>query len=297
MIYYFDLHRTKVFGPMFKKSGVVQKNHYRGFCALYAIRAPGLYRLPSEVFYPLPRFKDGDDKIIVFDSYSSLRQINWLCGKYPDKRIVFWYWNRVSNAHWMDQMPARVEKWSFSKTDCRKYGLRYNTQFFFDCLAAEAAGCRKAAHTGPLKALFLGRDKGRAAVLAEISKELEAAGVSVDLRITPPQTGRMGVFKESLTPYTDVIGLVKNTDILLDYAMDPDTGISMRAMEALFFGKKLITNNKEILQADFYSPSNIYVLGSDGRTLAEFVDSPLSEVDETILDNYLLSNWLRRFDG
>ena len=37
MIYYFDIHRTKVLGPMFRKSGVIQKNPIRGLLGMLAL--------------------------------------------------------------------------------------------------------------------------------------------------------------------------------------------------------------------------------------------------------------------
>ncbi len=89
---------------------------------------------------------------------------------------------------------------------------------------------------------------------------------------------------------------MKEADILLDYYIYPAAGLSLRAMEALFFGKKLISNNLEILESDFYNPANIYVLDHDARSLREFVDCPLEPVDPAIRDRYLLSNWLKRFD-
>ena len=47
---------------------------------------------------------------------------------------------------------------------------------------------------------------------------------------------------------------------------------------------------------DFYDPANIYVLGRDKRSFREFVNCPPEPVDPEIRDNYLLSNWLKRFD-
>nr|MCR4860735.1 hypothetical protein [Bacteroidales bacterium] len=122
------------------------------------------------------------------------------------------------------------------------------------------------------------------------------AGVEVNMQIRPTQTGKLRVLKESLLPYRAVIDMVKDADILLDIYTDPEAGLSLRPMEAMFFGKKLITNNLGILSADFYSPANIYVLGHDGRSLREFVACPSVLVPPAVRDRYLLSNWLKRFD-
>ena len=297
MIYYFDLHKTRVFGPMFRKSGVVHRNPYRGFIAMYAMYFKGLYKLPSAYFYPRPKFVDGDDKIIVFDSYATPRLVNWLCGKWPDKRIIFWYWNSAYNLQMREKVPERVEFWSYSRADCKTYGFRHNTQFFFDCLAEKAAACRAGNKRNPVpKALFIGREKGRAAALDALREQFRAAGVEADFQLVPRPKGRFASSKEKLLSYQAVVDRVADADILVDYYLDPDSGLSLRPLEAMFFGKKLVTNSREILSADFYSPANIYVLGHDTRTLREFVETPGTEVAPRIRDRYLLSNWLKRFD-
>ena len=296
MIYYFDLHKTRVFSRMFTDSGVIHKNPFRNVLGVYALRSRFIHRFPSGFFYPRPVFKEGDDKIIVFDTFSSSRLITWLCETQANKRIILWYWNSVKTNGLKDQLPQRAETWSFSKSDCAKYGFRYNTQFFFDCLAKVAEECRERGLSSHPRALFIGRDKGRSGILDNLKESLEKEGVEVDLRIMMPFSGRAGFYRETLIPYRKVIDLVKESDILLDYSKDPVTGLSLRAMEALFFGKKLITNNLEILESDFYRPANIYVLDHDERSFREFIDCPVEPVDPAIRDNYLLSNWLKRFD-
>ena len=122
------------------------------------------------------------------------------------------------------------------------------------------------------------------------------AGAEPDFRIVRRPEGRYVSIREKLMPYSEVVDMAMGADILVDYSLNPTSGLSLRPMEALFFGKKLITNNSEILSADFYSPSNIYVLGHDNRTLREFVECPGTEVLPEVRDGYLLSSWLKRFD-
>lgn len=297
MIYYFDLRRTPIFKPMFKKSGVIQKDHFNDLFIYFCSSRGSLSRFLPGLCYSRPKFRDGDDKIIVFDSYTTTRQLNWLRSNYPDKRVILWYWNSVINDGLIRKCPQGVELWSYSMTDCERYGMRFNTQFFFDCLADEAEKCRQIPLSQRPKAMFLGRDKGRSAQIREVGEELRKSGVEVDLQIVsdrPP--GFQSLRNPELVSYRKVVDLVKDTDILLDYCTDIDSGLSLRAMESLFFGKKLITNHIEILNSDFYNPANVYVLGRDKRSFREFVECPRVIVASEIRDRYLLSNWLKRFD-
>ena len=67
-------------------------------------------------------------------------------------------------------------------------------------------------------------------------------------------------------------------------------------MEALFFEKKLITNNQDICNYDFFNSGNIFILGQ--RTLDELTDflaAPYITVPSAIKEKYLFENWIKRF--
>ena len=68
-------------------------------------------------------------------------------------------------------------------------------------------------------------------------------------------------------------------------------------MEALFFEKKLITNNKDIKNYDFYNPSNIFILGENNiEDIKEFINKPYEKVEQKIIDYYDFEQWLSRFE-
>ena len=297
MIIYYDLRPTPLFKQMFEASGVGHVNHYRSKLSMYAMRHRIGRRIPRSMIYSRPAFKDGDDKIIVFDSYASVRQLEWLHSEYPDKRIILWFWNVINNVDWLHHIPTFVEMWSYSATEAERFGIGHNTQFFFDCLAQEALESRMAPPVERTpRAFFIGRDKGRGDEIRAIGRELEEAGLDVELDIVPDISGKLRALREHLVPYRKVIDRVKEADILVDYVGRPDAGLSLRSMESIFFGKKLVTNNHEIEHADFYDPANIYLLGRDERSLAEFAACPMVPIADEIRDQYLLSNWLKRFD-
>ena len=297
MIFYFDIRRFPIFRTMFKRSGVIQKDHFRSIATYFFSSRGSLSKYLPGLSYSRPKFRDGDDKIIVFDSYSTARHLKWLQTHWPGKRVILWYWNSVISEKLIRDLPEGVELWTYSRRDAEKYGMRLNTQFFFDCLAEEAEICRRKPLSSSPKALFFGRDKGRSGQIMETGEALREAGVEVDIRIVPNTApGLPSLLNPDIVPYQAVVDMVKDADILIDYCLDPDSGLSLRAMESMFFGKKLVTNNKTVLDSDFYNPANIYVLGHDNRSLKEFVDCRRELVSPEIRDRYLLSNWLKRFD-
>ena len=301
MIIYHDLRRAPMFKPYFEASGVPHANHFRNkwimlLCRILSKHTRFMRKIPMERIYSDPVLAPDDDKIIVFDTHARDRYINWLCLRHPDKRIILWFWNPIKEVDRFAHLKERVECWSYCKRDARAHETYCNTQFYFDCLAKEAESCPPPPADRPPKALFVGRDKGRGDKLEQLKNALTEAGVECDFRILkPPRIQRFASLFEKLIPYREVVDAVKQSQILIDYYTDTTAGLSLRAMEALFFGKKLITNRPLMRSEDFYDSRNIYILDQEERTLAEFLAEPCVPVDPEIRDRYLLSNWLKRF--
>ncbi len=92
----------------------------------------------------------------------------------------------------------------------------------------------------------------------------------------------------------EVAQLIKQSKIIVDIQREDQVGLSFRAFEALGYRKKLITNNIDIINYDFYNPNNILVVDKDHIQIPEaFVNSPYQEVDNHILDRYRIKNWVK----
>lgn len=301
MIIYHDLRSQPLFKPYFEASGVPHTNHFRTWYTLlihrFLVKIPAvLKKIPFEFLYNDPVCAPDDDKIIVFDTHASGRYLNWLCKNHPDKRIILWFWNPTKDMKRFLILKDRIECWSYCRADVHKYGMLYNTQFFFDCLAKEAEECPPPPVDRPPKALFIGRDKGRKKKLENLETQLNALGIVTDFRIIrPPRLSFLPSLSEKLIPYREVIDAVKGSTILIDLYTKPDAGVSLRAMEALFFRRKMITNRPLMRKEDFYNSHNIYILDHEERSLEEFLAEPYVDIDPAIRDSYLLSNWLKRF--
>lgn len=285
-----------MFLSLYAECGVAAQNRYVSRTAMALAREAG-FLIPPKLFYNRLQLQPGDNKIIVFDSGSSPEYLNWLCERYPDKRIILFFWNPV-NCFPFERLNPRVEIWTYSERDSLKYGIRFNSQFYFDVLADEATAFPASSCSAHPKVLFVGREKGRAAVLNDLQEQLTAAGAEVQQFVVqrPKYSWRLAHLAEKTVPYRVVVEMMKQADILLDYSTDPEAGLSLRAMEALFWGKKLITNSISTLNSDFYHPGNIFVLGKDNRTFEDFFLCSPHPVEAAIRDRYRLSNWLRRFD-
>ena len=75
--------------------------------------------------------------------------------------------------------------------------------------------------------------------------------------------------------------MLSQSNCILDYNQEGQVGLTLRPMEALFLEKKLITNNKDIKNYDFYNPSNIFILGENNiEDIKEFINKPYEKVEQ-----------------
>lgn len=96
------------------------------------------------------------------------------------------------------------------------------------------------------------------------------------------------------------LDLFRRSRVILDSPQDHQMGLTMRCLEAVFSGRKLITTNPAIRSCDFYRPENILVLESgeagNEKKLAEqalrFVQTPMVPLPESLCARYSLSHWL-----
>lgn len=266
----------------------------------------------SAADYPFnPRLKHTAARtLVVFDSSCTIGFLVWLARNNPGARILLWYWNPVPAR--LDPAAIRacpqlanVELWSYSMRDSARYGLRRNTTFYveraFRAVAAPpGATAQVAAGREALQgAVFVGRDKGRIDVLYRLADRFEQAGCPLDLRIVPDRPRKRRLDDRYCEPvaYRSMLSLEAASEALLDYYVDPEAGLSLRAMEALRLGRKIVTNNRLITKVPYYHPDNMFAFEDDidPAALRAFLDRPYCPPSADLVRSYELHEWLRRF--
>lgn len=86
---------------------------------------------------------------------------------------------------------------------------------------------------------------------------------------------------------------IKKSTAILDLVNNVHNGLSFRVFESIGLKKKLITNNSEVKNYDFYDENNIFVLGDRKlEDLKEFISTPYRKIDDTIMEKYSFTNWI-----
>lgn len=81
---------------------------------------------------------------------------------------------------------------------------------------------------------------------------------------------------------------------ILDVEHSAQRGLTMRTIEMVGMGKKLITTNTGIQKYDFYNPDNICIIDRNNPVVpADFWDKAYTPIPQSIIDRYSLESFVR----
>lgn len=283
-----ELQKRMVYVPNFLKfpeSKIRQVSRY-----LLAGRIP----LPKKVlsfWFPAKEMEllqtAGPDDNILFYECTNARIMKVVRHILPDQTCHIYYCNPIRSTfrHPEKELEAiaglgyRLS--SFDPYDARQYGLKYTGQYF--CYPGKIPDAPYASDC-----FFCGLPKNRVPALDSLRKLLETQGFKCDFVI--PKTPA-----EKLS-YPEYLKRLSQTQCVIDICQKGQTGLTRRPLEALFYDKKLVTNNDKIVEYDFYKPENIFLLGKDPiDKLRSFMSSPVEKVPCEIKDRYDINRWVSQF--
>lgn len=265
----------------------------------------------STVFFKLDKKKlDQYDLIILYECLYSFDVIQFIRTYNKHCRLILWLWNSVKgftitplyNAHAIflkiithrNAKEYNYEIWSFDHMDCEKFTLQYNNQY---CAKYDDLNLQDIKYD----VLFQGLDKGRLPILKELFKQFEILGISCNLKVIPDK--RKNYRKDEFSflmkqplPYHAFVQRELQSRCFLEIVQKGQTDITWRAVEAQFYGRKLITNCYSIKNYDFYDPRNIFILGVDSFVnLKKFIETPFHKIDPNIINKYQFDGWIENF--
>lgn len=208
----------------------------------------------------------------------------------PKARVIAWYWNSVSAHIRPTKLKGDCDIWSFDPENCKKYGMKFNHQYYFSSLADTSDKIMQDVY-------FCGSDSGRGKQITDIYDKLQKIGITSRFQVVYPQYG--GLPKELISPPVSYDVIRKNivgTKAILEIVREGQSGATVRTMEALFFRKKLITTNQSVVQEPFYDSRNIYLI-KDGSLdgLKEFMMTDMKEFSQEYIDQYDVIQWVNNF--
>lgn len=238
--------------------------------------------------------------------------IKYIRKKNTHCKLFYWLWDSVKymgtawlydgQSHWkaLNDMRQKYgfEILSFDKEDCDKYHFVFHNQIipiYRDLL------------TTPVKKesiYFCGHEKGRLPILKKLGLEMLKRGLkpcfeivpSVELQNIDIKGYEHFISRVERKSYQDLLKEELSHKAILEIVQKGQNGITWRAIEALLYKRKLITNYSAIKRYDFYRKKNIFIIGQDNLDdLPLFLQTEMERLPSEIANRYTFDGWLLSF--
>ena len=216
--------------------------------------------LPKAIWYNREALGRGAEYINIIDVNIIPHYLKWIKRHYPHAQINYIYDNMVGKARNIDpgQAPEGIRVWTYDDYDARKYGMRLYKNYWVN------EKLMKPKKSNKYDVFFIGRDKGRAQKLLELERRLNEMGLTTKFIITKDKKfSKEKPYYQPAISYEQVIDYDTSSRALLNITMENQEGVTMRDMESVAIGLKLITTNRNIRNKDLYHENNVFILGID----------------------------------
>jgi len=214
--------------------------------------------------------------------------------KSKTNNFIAYYWDTIAFFPRKEKIIPFFDKvYSFDNEDCKKYNLELLTNFYYyepQPVAIE-------------NALFCisHLEKRRYELFNRMGKYLEENDIKFRFMtkqsVQKLKSPYIEYMKETIA-YADMLKLLNHYAVILDIAKPNQAGLSFRIFESLGMNKKIITNNKAVMEYDFYDPNNILVIDFENINIPKsFFETPYRPIDEAIKQKYHLRSFVERVVG
>lgn len=239
------------------------------------------------------------DTIIIFSDIKSISIFKDIRNNGYQGELCFYYRDPVSRKPYRPDdirtLQANVFLSTFDPADAAKYNMFFNPQFFFREVATQKIDTI-------YDAVSISSDRGRLSEIISTKSILDKEGLKSyffilkDKRKVYPKdlTQKDIILSNKSLSYENILALNQQSRAIVEINAKGQIGLTNRAMEALFLGKKLITNNHDIINLGFYHPDNIYIIGMNRESISIFLDKPYYHNTSRVIDYYDFDSWLKR---
>ena len=191
--------------------------------------------------------------------------------QFPNTAFVVHWLNVVSTvpSKYFEQM-ERLNP-SVVLTDDPADAEKYGWIFWMDCLSeiSDVKPGRKS------DVFFAGPAKGREKAIVDAYEELKRNNLKCDFTIVGKKNNNPEISGKYLE-YKELLSRDKGADCLLEIMQNDQSGYTCRAQEAIILNKKLLTNNKWIVNSRYYNPRFVKVFDKIGKDEITFVKEHIS---------------------
>lgn len=180
---------------------------------------------------------------------------------------------------------------SFDKKDCQEFGFEYiYSTLSFPKFVKEDPKYKSSV-------FFVGSAIGRLDTLNKCMNKIINEVKNTSFYVTGVQESeqKLPIIYNQTISYREALQRSYNTNCILEIVKPGQTGISLRTCEAIMFNKKLLTNNKSIVNMPFYNKKYISVFDDISDLDIKFITSKI-DVDYKYTDYFSPVNILKMLE-
>lgn len=223
---------------------------------------------------------------------------------FPNAKCLLYMWDSFGNRRQnIELLSLFDDKFTFDFNDAEKYGLKLRALFYTDVYKEN-----KKNDADKYDILFIGTvHTDRYHLAKTVTKDIPSHRKKMYFYLSSKalfytkkafvksfkNIKYSDIYFQSLN-HTDIAKLMSETKTVLDINHPKQTGLTMRTLETLGAGRKLITINQEVIKYDFYDPQNILVIDRQNPEISpEFLKSETKDLPSEILYKYSIEGWIK----
>lgn len=241
--------------------------------------------------------------LVIVGRFLEKKFLERIRGKCPKAKMILYLWDDVARVENFEEVRNCYDKiYSFDPVDCYQYGfvflpLFYTPEYKLDRKTKKEYDIYSAlsAHSDRVKIV------NRICVQHEKSPFLFYINMGRigyinfqihNLLAKNQMDKRMRLIPKPIDKETNNQNMASSKAIL-DIPFKGQVGLTIRTLEALGSGVKLITTNKSVQYYDFYNPQNILIIDNENPFIPDdFVALPYIDVLPEVYHKYSLRHWV-----
>lgn len=277
----------------------------------------GFYQKVIDKYYfrKIEQYKEKqyDYILVIRGEYTTIKALKKLRAVFPQSKIILYMWDGLHK-----QNTRGIEKkwpfydviYTFDRIDYEenKDRIRFLPLYYYNeyipenSVREKASGCK-------YDISFIGTGHAdRVRIVKDVMNQCKKDGRRTFYYIFMPhpilfwwnklfnkhfRTATSKDIHYRMMPFAKLYHIYANSYCVMDVENPGQHGLTMRSIETLGLKRKFITTNKDIINYDFYRPSNILIIDRENPVVdAEFFNKPYEELPAYIYETYSLRNWV-----
>lgn len=235
------------------------------------------------------------DSILFFD-FALYIDLLFIKKRVNTNSLKLWIWNPLcdnqkNKVDIKDIKSLGIAIYTFDSLTAQKFQINFLNQVYKRITMDESCKVE-------YDFFFIGINKGRVDKLNILANELKMRGYTFKFMIYPQGEDAYPniEYLDKLISCEEALEFLKKAKIVVELLQENQVGMTLRILEGVMLGKKILTNNASVKESDLYNPANIFIWGERSwEDLDSFVTSEFVRYDRTVLSKYVFDIWINNF--